>query len=466
MRIKLKQGLNIPLPGNVAPSIESPIQSPIQSSAQPAPAPQKVAVLASYFHGLKTRLLVKPDDEVHLGQTLFQDKQCPDICYTAPISGVVRSINRGHRRALISITIEPQSSSVAAPGYESFTRDALATLEAEKIRQLLLKTGLWTSLRTRPFSKVPDPATQPHSIFITAMDTRPLSPEPDFVIRQHPDEFDAGVLVLSRLTPGKTYVCCAPDSNLSLPFADSVATDKLVRAEFEGPHPAGLVGTHIHFLDPVDEGKTVWSVSYQDVIAIGKLFLTGELSFDRVIALAGPLVKNPCMIRTQVGACVSDLCAGQVESENCRLIAGSVLDGWKAEGALDFLGQDTLQITAIEERASSKLFGWFVPLTRSFSISRAVSWFAAGKSYRFNCRKNGSERAFVPLGLYERVFPLDLLVAPLLRSLLVMDTEMAKELGCLELDEEDLALCSYICPGKHEFGTVLRNVLERIEKDG
>ena len=453
MRIKLKQGLDIPVQGGVNQSISDSIEySPTRQAA----------LIASTFHGLKPQLMVEVGDEVRVGQALIQDKRNPSVLYTAPVSGVIRSINRGYRRALLSIVIESQN--VQAPTHDKFSEQEIASCSVEKIRTALLKTGLWVSLRTRPYSKVPDPTTTPHAIFITAMDTRPLSPNANLIIQQAQEEFRFGVHALSRLTPGKTLVCSAPDSHLALPSTETVHL-----AEFEGPHPAGLVGTHIHYLEPVHENKTVWSINYQDVIAIGRLFKSGELSFERVIALAGPSVSKPRFIRTHIGACVSELCAkhmtSQAEHSSVRFIAGSVLDGWKAEGALDFLGHDTLQITALPEHAKSKLFGWLVPLAKSFSLSRSVSWFSLNKNYDFNCRKNGSERAFVPLGLYEHVLGLDLLPAPLLRALLTMDIEMAKKLGCLELDEEDLALCSYVCPSKHEFGLVLRSVLERIEKE-
>ncbi len=446
MLIKIDKGLDIPLGKTTVQQIED------------ADTVSRAASVAYGFHGLKPGMAVAIGDRVTVGQTLFTDKRNSDVCYPAPVSGIVREINRGERRLLHSVVIELQPA--PTPEYESFTNDEITKLSDDKIVRHLLDSGLWIGFKTRPYSKVPNPGTRPHSIFVTAMDTRPLAIDPIMVIRQAESLFAVGVQVLSQMTSGQVFVCTSEQARLTLPQKDTVR-----QVRFAGPHPVGLVGTHIHYLDPIVGDKVVWSIGYQDVIAIGKLFSQGNLSFERIISL-GSTMQQPRLLRTHVGASISELCGSVIALDNCRVIAGSVLEGWRASGALDFLGYSTLQITLLEEYCESSVLGWLKPLRNTFSLSKAVTWLGKQSKFIFNCRQNGSPRAFVPLGLYEYVMPLEILPAPLLKSLLVMDTDMAQKLGCLELDEEDLALCSYVCPSKHEFGWMLRSTLEQIEKEG
>lgn len=446
MLIKIDKGLDIPL--------GEPARKPIRDAKV-----SKAAGVAYGFHGLRPGMTVAIGDKVTTGQTLFTDKRNPDIRYPAPVSGIVSAIHRGARRALHSVVIELRAA--VKPEHERFTFDEITQLNSEQVVQRLLDSGLWISFKTRPYSKVPNSATRPHSIFVTAIDTRPLAPDPLLVIQQAASSFAAGVQVLSQMITGPIFVCTSDKMRLALPRKDTIR-----QIRFAGPHPAGLVGTHIHHLDPVGGDKVVWAIGYQDVIAIGRLFLHGRLSFERIVAVAGPAVNSPCLLRTHAGACISELYAGTSVSDSCRVIAGSVLEGWRASDSLDFLGYSTMQVTLIKEHGESPLLGWLRPLRKAFSLSKAVSWAGRQSRFVFDCRQNGSWRAFVPLGLYEYVMPLEILPAPLLKSLLVMDTEMAQQLGCLELDEEDLALCSYVCPSKHEFGWLLRSTLEQIEKEG
>jgi Na+-transporting NADH:ubiquinone oxidoreductase subunit A len=315
-------------------------------------------------------------------------------------------------------------------------------------------------LRTRPYSKIPVPGSQPHSLFVTAMDTNPLSADPALVIAAASTDFSAGLQVLTRLMDGPVHLCVAAG-------ADIQAVEGVTRHEFSGPHPAGLVGTHIHFIDPVSAGKTVWHIGYQDVIAIGRLFLTGRLDTARVVALSGPSVVNPLLLRTRLGASIADLTQGCLRAGDIRLISGSVLSGRRAEGPLGYLGRYHNQVSALEEGAQRTFMRYLSPGADAHSaLPIYVSSLKPAKTFAMNCNTNGSERAMVPLGNYEKVMPLDILPTQLLRALIVGDTETAQKLGCLELDEEDLALCTYVCVGKYEYGPILRKNLSRIEKEG
>lgn len=432
---------------------------PVQQIS-PCATPRHVAILGDDYVGMRPTMLVQEGDSVIKGQALFEDKKNPGVLFTAPASGTIAAIHRGERRVLQSVVIR-----VEGDRQREFTRHDVAelpTLSRQAVQAQLLESGLWTALRTRPFSKTPVPGTVPAAIFVTAMDTNPLSADPQPIILAQRQAFDAGLTILTRLTEGKVHVCQAGGGKLG-----GHPQGKVTFNAFAGPHPAGLPGTHIHFLEAVSLTKQVWHLNYQDVIAIGKLFLTGELCTERVIALGGPQMRNPRLVRTCLGADINDLLVDEtLEGEN-RHISGSVLSGRHATGAQAWLGRFHLQVSVVREGREKELFGWVMPGREKFSVTRTtLGHFLRNKLFNFSTDTNGGERAMVPIGNYERVMPLDILPTLLLRDLLAGDTDGAQALGCLELDEEDLALCTYVCPGKYEYGPVLREVLTRIEQEG
>jgi Na+-transporting NADH:ubiquinone oxidoreductase subunit A len=291
-----------------------------------------------------------------------------------------------------------------------------------------------------------------------------LALQPEVVINEYHEDFANGLSVIAQLTEGPVFVCKSPETTILTP-----PSERLKIAEFSGPHPAGLVGTHIHFLDPVSATKTVWYLNYQDVIAIGKLFTTGRLWVERIIALGGPPVLKPRLLRTRLGANTNDLLLGELQDVECRAISGSVLSGRRAAGWASYLGRYHTQLSVLAEGREREFFGWIMPGKNKFSILNVFlsSLSRATRKFALTTTQNGSPRAMVPVGNnYEQVMPLDILPTQLLRSLLVGDTEMAQSLGCLELDEEDLALCSFVCVGKYDYGPVLRKNLTQIEKEG
>ncbi|EPR8181824.1 Na(+)-translocating NADH-quinone reductase subunit A [Enterobacter hormaechei] len=419
-----------------------------------------VAIVGDDYVGMRPAMLVQEGDRVIKGQALFEDKKNPGVMFTAPASGTVVAIHRGERRVLQSVVIQIEGDEKRE--FARFDAADLATLSHDVVQTQLLESGLWTALRTRPYSKTPEPGTVPAAIFVTAIDTNPLSADPQPLILAERKAFDAGLTVLTRLTPGKVHVCQASGGKLGGHPQGQVAFN-----EFAGPHPAGLVGTHIHFLEPVSLTKQVWHLNYQDVIAIGKLFTTGELCAERIIAIGGPQATQPRLVRTLLGADLTALLAGETKEGENRIISGSVLSGRHATGPMAWLGRFHLQVSVVLEGRDKELFGWVLPGAEKYSVTRTtLGHFLRHKLFNFSTSTNGGERAMVPIGNYERVMPLDILPTVLLRDLLAGDTDGAQALGCLELDEEDLALCTYVCPGKYEYGPVLREVLTRIEQEG
>lgn len=446
--IKITKGLDLPIAG-------LPDQQRIDDVAV-----TRVAVKGEEYNGLRPSMAVKEGDRVVKGQLLFEDKKIPGVRFTAPASGTVSAIHRGERRVLQSVVIDVEGDE--SLNFTAYPADELATLPREVVVTQLVESGLWTAMRTRPFSKTPAPGSVPAAIFVTAMDTNPLSADPQPIILARREAFNAGLTVLTRLTDGKVHVCQSSGGKLGGHPQGQVTFN-----QFTGPHPAGLVGTHIHFLEPVSLQKQVWHLNYQDVIAYGKLFLDGVIWTERVIALGGPQVKHPRLLRTCLGADLNALLAGELHEGENRILSGSVLNGTQASGPHAFLGRFHLQVSVLKEGREKELLGWVTPGRDKFSITRTtLGHFLKKKLFNLSTDTHGGERAMVPIGNYERVMPLDILPTMLLRDLLAGDTDSAQALGCLELDEEDLALCTYVCPGKYEYGPVLRRVLTQIEQEG
>ena len=444
--IKIKQGLDLPISGAPVQRIEA--ARPVRS----------VAVMGYDYNGMKPSMEVQVGDRVKLGQVLFSDKKSPGVQYTAPAAGVISAIHRGEKRVLQSVVIDVEGDEQL--NFARYPAAELASLSAASVRENLQQSGLWTALRARPFSQVPAIEAVPSSIFVTAIDTHPLAADPTVVIAEYAADFEYGLQVLSHL--GRIFLCKAAGAQLPGEQLPKVHTEA-----FAGPHPAGLPGTHMHFLDPVSASKSVWSINYQDVIAIGKLFTTGQLWVERIVALAGPVVEQPRLLRTRLGANLEELSAGQLQPGCNRVISGSVLGGRTAQGAFAFLGRYHLQVSCLVEGNDRELLHYLRAGVNKHSVLNIfVSKLMAAKKFAFSTTTNGSPRAMVPVGNYEEVMPLDILPTQLLRYLIVGDTEMAQKLGCLELDEEDLALCTYVCAGKYEYGPILRDNLARIEKEG
>ena len=408
---------------------------------------------------------VRAGDDVRRGQLLFEDKKTPGVRYTSPGSGQVVAVNRGDRRAFQSVVVQLDQAELAGTGdtvsFDAYTGKHPSELDRDQIRDLLVESGLWTSIRQRPYSRVANPEDTPSAIFVTAMDTNPLAASVDVAIQGKEEHFERGVEALAKLTDGSVHVCKASGSSVRAPGKAAVE-------EFEGPHPAGTAGVHIHFVKPVHRERMAWHVNYQDVAAIGRVFTDGRLDVDRIISLAGPAVLRPRLLRTRIGASLDDITKLELSGGENRVISGSVLSGRAAMGDIHgYLGRFHLQISAIAEDSKREILGWLGPgFTKFSTINAFASRLLPGKKFNFTTTTNGSERAMVPIGMYEKVMPMDILPTFLLRALLMQDIEQAEELGVLELDEEDVALCSFVCPGKADYGPLLRELLTTIQKEG
>ena len=445
--ITIKKGLDLPITGKP------------EQVVYDGPAVKRVAVLGEEYIGMRPTMRIKVGDRVKKGQVIFEDKKTPGVKYTAFASGTIAEVNRGAKRVLQSVVIDVDGND--SETFAQYPAADLANLEREAVISNLVDSGLWTAFKTRPFSKVPAIDSAAAAIFVTAMDTNPLAADAALIINDNSEAFVDGLNVISRLTSGKVFVCKGQNT---LPTSTAANVEEQA---FVGPHPAGLAGTHIHFLAPASSERTVWTIGYQDVIAFGKLFTTGELHTDRVISLAGPAVAKPRLLKTTLGACITQLTDNELNAGENRIISGSVLAGSKSDSVHAYLGRYHNQVSVLAEGREKEFLGYMKPGNDKFSVANVfTSALNRARQFSFTTTTGGSDRAMMPIGNYERVMPLDILPTMLLRSLVTGDTDEAITLGCLELDEEDLALCTFSCPGKYDFGPILRNCLTTIEKEG
>ncbi len=444
----VKRGLDLPLSGEPEQRVEN------------APSVSRVGVVTRDHVGLKPRLSVEEGATVRLGEPLFTDRRWPQVQWVAPGGGVVEAVHRGAKRHVLSVVVRLDPSAKEPVAFAAFSPAAKDSGEAA--RALLLESGLWTALRTRPFSQVPDPAAKPQAIFVTAVDSNPHAPRLDVVLAGREADLELGLRVLTRLTDGPVWLCRASGSGLS-PGGSGARV-----AEFGGPHPSGTAGFHIHTLRPVTRGKEVWHLGAQDAARIGRLFSTGTLDVEQIVSLAGPRVKRPRLLRTRLHAEVAPLVDNELHEGEARVVSGSVLHGDRCEpGPEGFLGRFHQQLSVLGEGRRRELLGWLAPGAKTFSVLPTfLSSLLPRRPFELDTNLHGGRRAMVPIGMYERVMPMDLMATHLLRALQVGDVEWAEQLGALELDEEDLALCSFVCPGKGDYGPALRRVLDTIQAEG
>ena len=419
MQINLQRGLDLVLPGE-----------PEQVVYAAAPV-SEVAVLGPDYAEARPRLAVAEGEFVSLGQTLFTDRRDAALRYTSPASGRVVTVLRGRRRRLLAISIEIDPSAQESNAYAAHARDELPRLAHQTVRERLLDSGLWTAFRARPFDAVPSSQSAPRAILVTAMDSNPLAANPLAVLADQRQEFADGLTVLARIC-NRVVLCSRPAAFRTADFSTDIEL-----AEFSGPHPAGLPGTHLQFVGPAAERGDVWHIGYQDVVAIGVLFVTGSLMTERVVALGGPGAMRPRLLRTRLGAAVRELLHDEMTDDGIA-IAGSVLAGRRVDAGMPYLGRYDTQISILRESAEPNLRYASQPARPSGMLN---------------------------VEAFERVWPFDMPPLPLLRALLTLDVEMTRRLGGLALAAEDLALCSYICPAKQDYGTALNATLDRYREE-
>ena len=438
---RVRKGYNLQLVGNPSDAISTAPFSPVYT------------LFPADFKGVTPKLAVKVGDKVLAGDCVFYSKTNELVRIPSPVSGEVLEIVRGEKRVLLAVKIAAD----AAIAYRDFGSAPSGTLEAATVKEKLTASGLWTLVRMRPFDRIANPSDSPKAIFINGMATAPHAPSIPVCMAGQEESFQAGIEALSTLSDQIVLSTTVGDATPAFQQAKGVE-----KHSFSGPHPSGNTSVHIAAVSPLNKGEVVWAVSAQDVVAIGKLFTTGQCRLDRVISLTGECVKNPQHYSILPGAGLKELLVNQLVHAKPRIISGDVLTGIKtsSEGALHFYSQ---QVSTLPEGDSPELLGWVLPGVGKFSLSRTFcSWLTPNKSYALDTNMHGEERAFVITGQYEQVFPFDIFPQELVKAAWSLDVEKLEQLGIYEVVEEDFALCEVICTSKQPLQELIREALDTV----
>jgi len=443
---KIKKGLNINLKGKA---------EKVFIKAKPS---ETYAVKPIDFAGLMPKLSVVEGDEVKAGTTLFYSKSDSRIKFTAPMCGRVKEIIRGERRKIQEVIIEACDKIE----YETFVKADPSSLDRKAIIENLLESGLWPSIKQRPYNIIANPDNTPKSIFISGIDSAPLGVDYDFLMQDCEKEFQVGVHALRKLTKGNVHLSI----NGKYPPVKAFKNVKNTEIhKFTGPHPVGNVGTQIHHIDPINKGEIVWTVEPQNVVMIGKLFLNGRYDARKIVALTGSEVYKPRYYKVISGCCITSLTEDNVRKGNQRYISGNVLTGKQIEPD-GYLGFYDSSVTIIPEGNEYKFLGWLSPGFNKFSSSPSfLSRLIPNKEFTINSNLNGGRRALMITGQFEKVFPMDIYPMQLLKAIIIEDIDLMEKLGIYEVAEEDFALCEFVDTSKTEIQAIVRKGLDLMIKE-
>lgn len=435
------------------------LQGTAEKSVTDIPISDVIAVKPPDFPALTPKLLVEPGDEVLAGQSIFFDKNRPNLRFSSPVSGEIAEVVRGEKRRIMEIRIIPDKGGMR---YVEFPKSDPASLSREQVIERLLESGCWNYIRQRPFSLIANPDDTPKAIFVSCFDSAPLAPDLDFVKDFEKENLQTGIAVLAKLSADKVHLGLKPGQQ----EGDFPGTHVVNHHFFKGPHPAGNVGIQIHHIDPILKGDTVWYVNLQDLLIIGRLFREGRFRAERLVAITGSCATWPQYLRAITGQHMSDLVGGRLKTEHCRVIQGNVLTG-QTSSADDFLSFYTNQITAIPEGDQPEFLGWLLPGFEKLSLSRTYfSWLFPNRTYNLDTNLHGEERAFVMTGQYDKVLPMNIYPVFLLKAILAKDIERMEALGIYEIAEEDFALCEFVCTSKIDVQKIVAEGLEYVRLEG
>lgn len=443
--IKLRKGLDINLKGKPAQEFMS------------VKEPGFYALIPDDFTGVKPKVVVKEQEYVMAGGPLFVDKNHPEVKFVSPVSGVVTSVERGERRKVLNIVVEAATEQ----DYEEFGKMDPAKMSGQQVKEALLNAGMFAFIRQRPYDVIADPTTEPKAIFVSAFDSAPLAPDFELALKGEEKNFQTGLDALSKMA--KTYLGI---SVKQLSAALTQAKNVTVTA-FDGPHPAGNVGVQINHVAPIAKGETVWTLSGEAVLFIGRLMNTGRVDLTRTVAVTGSEVLKPAYCKLKVGALLTDVLKGKVTTgKDLRYISGNVLTG-KQIAPNGFLGAFHNQVTVIPEGdENNELLGWIMPRFNQYSVNHSYfSWLMGKKEYAIDARIKGGERHMIMSGEYDRVFPMDIYPEYLVKAIIAGDIDRMEALGIYEVAPEDFALCEFVCSSKVEVQRIVRAGLDMLRAE-
>ena len=451
---------------NIQKGLDIPISGAAELRLTDARSITTYAMKPTDFVGLTPRLVVEEGDVVHVGDALFVDKNNERIRFTSPVSGQVKAIVRGEKRKILEVVVEADFKSTTTP------------IDADDIKAAMLQCGLWAQLRQRPFGTVANPDDKPKAIFISAFSSAPLAPDYDFVMQGKETFFAKGIEALSKLTDGKVHVCFRPNQRLAQTIKQ--LNNQQFNIHFiKGPHPSGNIGTQIAHIDPINKGEVVWTMNIQDVAVLGELVTTGVYNPEKVIAVAGPNIKDPHYYRVKAGASMAEITKSLLfindhsqtdvydAAKANRIISGDVLSGTQI-AADGFLGAYDDLVSILPEGDYYDFMGWLMPGFKKFSFSRTFlsGFMPKFMRWKFDTNTHGDERPLVFTGNFERVFPFDIYPTQLIKACIIGDIELMENLGIYEVEPEDFALCEFIDTSKTNIQSIIREALEKLRKEG
>ena len=441
---KIKKGLNINLEGCAA------------LETTDASVAKEFALVPDDFRGVVPKVKVKEGEQVFAGTPLFVDKATESIKFVSPVSGTVTSVERGERRKLLAIHVQPDSSQVC----KEFEKPNVQTATAEEIKHFMLETGVFAYLRQRPYDVVPSPEVAPKAIFVSTFSQMPLAADFSYVVKGQEEDFKLAIAALAKIAKVHVGVCPEQINTPLLPIKDAEVS------VFEGPNPAGLVGVQINHVSPVNKGEVVWTLGAEEVLFLGRVLRTGKVDFTRTIAVAGSEIEKPAYVRVKVGQTIASIIEGKQKpaDHHVRVIDGNPLVGQKAG---EFLGAHTTEVCAIPEGDDvNEVLGWIMPRTSEISTHRSyISAFFKGKAYNPDCRIKGGERHMIMSAEYEKVFPMDIYPSYLIKAIITGDIDRQEALGIYEVAPEDFALAEFVCSSKLELQRIVREGLDILRKE-
>jgi len=403
------------------------------------------------FRWISPRLLVNAGDRVGVGTPLFHDKKDERVVFVSPVAGTVREVLRGEKRVIEAIIID-RDMDAPTTGTIAFDKPT----DGQSVRQLMLKYGLWPCLRQRPFAVIPSPDVAPKAVFIPCFDTNPLAPDFNVLLRGREEHFQDGVTFLRQASGDAPIHLCMREGAENQFFEK---TENVQMHYFNGPHPAGNVGTHIHRIAPIDKGDVVWYVDPQEVSRIGRFFVEHVLEFWKTAALTGPAAPTTGYFTSIYGADLSSLLSSAAIPDKARVISGSVLSGSKLDKFLVLSFHDR-QISVVSEGGQREILGWLLPGLKKWSLSHTfLSWLTPKRTFDVNTSLHGGRRAIMMTDVYDKVFPFDLMPLQLLKACEIKDIEQMEALGIYEVDSEDFALCELVCPSKKEWQRIVEEAI-------
>ncbi|MBC6409427.1 MAG: Na(+)-translocating NADH-quinone reductase subunit A [Ekhidna sp.] len=449
--IKLKKGFDINLVGKPKKQVLKTNQ------------PETFAIKPSDFVGLsRPKLIVKEGDNVKAGSPLFFERGIEDILFTAPVSGEIIEIRRGEKRRVLEVKILADKE-IEFEKFDKYSISDISSMSKEVAISQLKKSGAWTNFIRRPFGIIANPEESPKAVFISGFDTHPLAPDFAYLLRDQDQNFQAGIDILNKFTPGTVHLNINGNGEIPQIFSqvNGVQLNKVY-----GSHPAGNVGVQIHHLAPIAKGDVVWTLSPVGVAQVGKLFLEGVYDTSKLVAVTGSQIKKTGYVRTYAGACLNKLLEANVEGDDNRFISGNVLtgEGVRLEG---YLGYYHNQISVIPEGKQEEFLGWILPTTSKLSFHKAFGLFSflnGKKEYKVDTNTHGEYRNFVVTGSFENVLPMDILPTYLFKAIMAGDYDDMEALGIYELIEEDVALCEFIDVSKNPLQEILREGIDLIKE--